>query len=145
MKKYLIAFIIINTTALLLAAILIHLSSNKNNGFNGQSVDQALSPFQRLYKATITQITDTAIDENPRFSRITQTLKVTITNSSEKGKEVEATFDEQLTNAKTHTLKVGDNIIIGKLTDDTGETYVVADRYRLPSLLWFAGGFIVLA
>ena len=58
-------------------------------------------------------------EQGSRYSRITETLQVTLLSGSEKGQQVTGSQDEQLTDAKLQEVNKGDVIVVGKLRSRT--------------------------
>lgn len=91
---------------------------------------QNLSPKAEFHKAEVLSITN----ESKERGDLVQTLKVSILDGKEKGKNVTTTFSLPQKNADGK-LMPKDEVILEKTTVQKKTQYHVMDRYRLPPLL----------
>jgi uncharacterized membrane protein len=145
MKKYLYIFILLVSVALAIGAIVLHKQKGNNQSFSQEAADQSLTSFKEVSKAQVLEVIEQDAEQNKHYSRITATLRIKILNGSEKGQEVEASYDDQLSQPNLQKIKQGDIIIVGKIDSPDGASYVVVDKYRLPTLWWMFGLFVALA
>lgn len=146
MKKVIIWIIIFCAAGFLAGFFILQNSKPQNNlDFSKGAANQGLFSFNEVSRGRVSEILNTTEDQTEYYSRINQQLKVLLTRGSEKGKEVIAEFDDHLVDSELQKIKIGDEIVLGKITDDHGDAYVVIDRYRLPLLGWFLALFVFLA
>lgn len=104
-------------------------------------------PKTEYYKAKVFEVsTKTAdIDPNdPEYIQSVQTVKVVFTSGPEKGSTQEMPYYAKTSN-KDQALRVGEMVYVTKVTDGETTYYAVADRYRIPGLIWITILFIILA
>lgn len=146
MKKYLIFTIAIFTVILAVGVVVVTRSPVVNHQqFAVQAADSSQVPYNELATGKVDKVLEKDEAQGSRYSRISETLQVTLTSGSEKGQQVEVDLDEQLTNARLQEVKAGDTIVVGKVQLPSETDYVMVDRYRLPALAWLAAGFLFLA
>lgn len=122
------------------------LPKTNNQNFAVQAADPSAVPYTELDKAKVTSVSNKTEEQGSRYSRITETLEVTLLNGAQKGQQVEVDQDEQLTDAKLQEVHTGDTIVVGLIkAQDQPDSYVLVDRYRLPMLEILAAAFLVLA
>jgi len=146
MKKYLYAIIGIFALALTAGFFVVQNSNPANpHTFSLQAADESLLPFNDIYKAEILEVKNEEQIKTEHFSSITATLHVRLLDGNDKGAEVEAEYQDQLTNSDLQKMRPGDRIVVGKISTPDETAYSVVDRYRLPALWWLVGLFVLCA
>jgi uncharacterized membrane protein len=148
MKRYLIAAVTIIGLIVAFGIYKVEKIPKKNNqSFAIGAADPTVTPYAELSKARVDTVSDSSEYSDSHFSQITATLEVTFLNGSEKGKQVEVDYDDQLVDAKLQEVHKGDIIVVGTIagSDQQPMSYVLVDRYRLPYLAYLAGAFLILA
>ena len=147
MKKYLAIFILVIAVLLAFGWYKVEtLPTTNNQKFAVEAADPSAVPYSELDKAKVTSVSDKSEVQGSRYSRITETLLVTLLNGPQKGQQVEVDQDEQLTDAKLQEVHVGDTIVVGLIkAQDQPDSWTLVDHYRLPGLEILAAVFLVLA
>lgn len=104
-------------------------------------------PKTEYYKARVAHIGSTTSDNDPNDPEYIQSIEnvtVIFLNGPEKGNNREVPYYSK-TNDPKQRLQSGDIVYIAKISDAENTYYAVADRYRLPGIIWITLGFIVLA
>lgn len=110
-----------------------------------QAADASAAPYSEIAKAKVNKVLENDAQQGSRYSQISETLQVILLSGSQKGQEVDATLNEQLTNKALQEVNAGDVIVVGKVQLPDETDYVFVDRYRLPYLAYLAGAFLLLA
>lgn len=147
MKKYLTIFIVVVAAVLAFGWYKIErLPKTNNQKFAVEAADPSAVPYTELDKAKVTSVSNKTEEQGSRYSRITETLEVTLLTGAQKGQQVEVDQDEQLTDAKLQEVHTGDTIVVGLIkTQDQPDSWVLIDRYRLPMLEILGVAFLLLA
>src|SRR6266403_3270744 len=117
MKKVIYSFLVLTALALAVGTYKIHtMPAINKEGFSLQAADISSTPFNEIFKGKITAVPEKNVEQNSRYSRITETLEVTLLSGSEKGKQVVVNYDDTLTNQKLQEVKAGDTVVVGKIT-----------------------------
>lgn len=146
MKKYLYLFLGIITIGLALGILVIERMPKTNTqNFSSEAADASNTAFNEFSKGKVTEVKAKDEEQNKHLSRITETLQVNLLTGSEKGQSVEVNYDDTLSDPKIQEVKVGDEIVVGKIQTPDETSYVLVDRYRLPYLGFVAVLFLILA
>lgn len=131
---------------LALSAYVIYRMPAPNTQFFEQTAaDPSTVSFTNLNRGKVTSLVREEVQQNDYISLVSQTVKAVLLTGSDKHREIEATYDDILTNLALQKIKIGDTIVLGSIETTEGTSYVVVDKYRLPGLGIIAGIFLVLA
>lgn len=146
MKKYFFIIIGLIAAAVFTGFFVVQMSAPANNNvFSRQAADDGLMPFSEISRAEVLEIKSEDLVENPHFSRILAVVQARILSGGEKGREVEVEYQDQLSRPELQKLRVGDQVVIGKISTPEETVYTVIDRYRIMPLVWMFILFIVCA
>ena len=91
---------------------------------------------EKFYKAEVLSVTEQESYEIQGQISYSQLVKVRIFSGDEKGQELEIQ-DEGLTNSsQPQKLEIGETVVVGRLASIGEPIYYIADKYRLPALVW---------
>ncbi len=133
-KKFLVRLVVVFSALLVAGLFYVNFLPAKNVVFHKDSVDAGLGTFSEISKAKVLKVVSEEAEVNSRYSQLTGVYEVEILSASEKGKNVVAELNEQLTNLQAQKIHVGDKVVLGKIQDPENTSYVVIDRYRLTVL-----------
>ena len=110
-----------------------------------ETVEPELTTPEQFYTAEVLDVYKKDVEVGPEVTQNIEVAKLKILNGPEKGKEVEA---ESITSAETSNfpkIEKGETVVLGKIIQPDGEFYYVADKYRLPPLIYILVGFFLFA
>lgn len=106
-------------------------------------VDPGSTPQHSFEKGRIIEVVSEETREAMGQRRTVQTLKVKIDTGSEVGKEVEVEFVDPSTD-RLRAFKVGERVVLAKVSAGEEEYYDLVDRYRMPAVYGILIAFIAL-
>ena len=127
-----------------------------NSTFSQENASQDTIPFKDYAKGEVVEVVFEQIDDVQKTQYITQQLKVKITDLEDGAADVKeeaiSTSAEVLVDnaqildtARSVQYKVGDKVVLGLVSAEVAEQYVIVDRYRLSGVYIIVGAFIALA
>lgn len=135
-KKFLTIFLVVVSLQILFS---IPVSSQEEE--NTYSV-----PKTEYFKAKVIDlISDKSNNDpnDPAYSNNIQEVRLIFTNGPEKGSDKNVVFYPKSSDEE-QKLKVGEMVVVTKVTDNENIYYAVSDRYRLDRIWWLALMFIFL-
>lgn len=96
------------------------------------------TPEQEFFKAKILSISLGDITDPTNLS---DNATVEILSGPAKGQTVEVDLPQN--ESEAYQFEIGDKVVITKVAGYSGDLYYLTDRYRLPSLYWILGLFVV--
>lgn len=156
-KQFRLIYILILFAAIIVAGGFYVLQlPNSNSSFSQENASQDTSPFKNYAKGEVVEVIFEQIDDVQRTQYITQQLKVKLTDVEEGEEVVEgestASLEEVLVDntqildaARSVQYEVGDKVVLGLVSAEVIDEYVIVDRYRLPGLYIVVGVFLALA
>ncbi len=105
-----------------------------------QDLMLADSTGQSYFTGVVTKINDATSTDVAGQAYNFQTVEVKL----EDGKSVEVDNQMDTGALASQTVKVGETLVLTKLENETGEQYVIADRYRIPAIIIIFGIFFAL-
>lgn len=127
-------------STLLLSAILVGMSVS----IGALAQDTAISvPTEEFMRAKVVRILQETKGEAYGFDRTVQQVILRITSGEETGKELP--IENGILGDRTDMRLVeGETVIVRKMEYEGEAKYLIAEKYRLPSLLWLGVFFLVL-
>lgn len=106
--------------------------------------EQIGTPQEEFFTAKVIKILSEQNQNDYGIHRKVQQVRLRITSGSEKGKEFE-TENGVLDGREDTILREGESVVVDKQTRSDGETsYLITEKYRLPSMMWVVAFFLVL-
>ncbi len=119
---------------------------SSNSSFSQENASQDTTSFKGYAKGEVIEVIFEQVDDVQRTQYITQQLKVRLTDDAEDaGEEVLVDNTQILDAARSVQYEVGDKVVLGSISAEVTEEYVIIDRYRLPGLYIVVGVFLALA
>ncbi len=110
---------------------------------NVHAQSSAIMPKEEFMRAKVVRILQETKGEAFGFDRTSQQVILRITSGEEKGKELP--MENGILGDRTDMrLTEGETVILRKMEYEGEEKYLITEKYRLPSLLWLGGFFLVL-
>lgn len=102
-------------------------------------------PPDEYYRGKVLEILeDSTVKLGDSFSQPYQKVKVEIITGAEKGHVYDMEYGTGATLQESQKLKVGDVVLVTKVTDASGTQYLISDKYRLNSVLYLLLGFMAI-
>lgn len=101
-------------------------------------------PQQEYSRARVTEVVSDDEQTLLGTTQFTQKLKVKFTSGSEKDKEQEIEYKDVVDGSSNRKLKVGDTVVVAKVTVGENVQYDIIDRYRTPQVAIMVALFVVL-
>src|SRR3989344_6165912 len=136
MKKTLYITLGIVALALITGSVFVHFSPNNSNIFSQNKATEDLTPFQNYQTAKIIEILSEEITENKNYNRVSQELRLKLTQEPNKGTEIVVLHDQSagsLKSLKKYT--VNEKTVVGQLEEYGTASYIIVDSFRLNALL----------
>lgn len=119
---------------------------SSNSSFSQENASQDTTSFKDYAKGEVVEVIFEQVDDVQQTQYITQQLKVRLTDAEEDtGEEVLVDNTQILDAARSVKYEVGDKVVLGSISAEVTEEYVIIDRYRLPGLYIVVGVFLALA
>lgn len=119
---------------------------NSNSSFSQENASQDTTSFKDYAKGEVIEVIFEQVDDVQQTQYITQQLKVKLTDAEEDTSEEVLVDNTQILDAaRSVQYKVGDKVVLGSISAEVTEEYVIIDRYRLPGLYIVVGVFLALA
>lgn len=96
------------------------------------------TPQQDFFKGKIVSI---SLGDMTDPTHLSDEAKVEVLSGAEKGKVIQVALPQN--ESEAYQFEVGDKVIVTKVAGFSGDLYYLTDRYRLPSLYWILGLFVV--
>ncbi len=142
----LIYLLIVFAIIIAAAAVYVLQLPNSNSSFSQENASQDITSFKDYAKGEVIEVIFEQVDDVQRTQYITQQLKVRLTDAEEDtGEEVLVDNTQILDAARSVQYEVGDKVVLGSISAEVTEEYVIIDRYRLPGLYIVVGVFLALA
>ncbi|EKD66947.1 MAG: YibE/F family protein [uncultured bacterium] len=116
----------------------------KNYESTDTMLDAQVSVTQTsYYKGKVIDI----VEEIPKndFDMFEQTVHIQLLDGDEKGREISVPYEITPEQAINKKLKKGDTVILNTLPGENPLTYYINEIYRLPTLGWLLGFFMMIA
>lgn len=105
--------------------------------------DPSAAPTEEFMRATVIKILQETKGEDYGVDRTDQQVTLRIMSGDEQGKEL--TVDNAILNNRSDMRLVeGETVILRKIDYEGRVRYLIAEKYRLPSLLWLGVFFLIL-
>lgn len=95
-------------------------------------------PQQDFFKAKILSI---SLGDMTDPQNLSDEAQVEILSGPEKGQTITVSLPQS--ESEAYQFEIGDKVIVTKVAGYSGDLYYLTDRYRLPSLYWILGLFVV--
>jgi uncharacterized membrane protein len=141
----LVHILIICAVIIVGAAIYVIRFPSNNSVFQQENAAQDITPFQSYSKGVVSEVAFEQIDNVQNTQSITQQLKVRLTNTENAGEEVVIDNTQILDTAGSVHYKVGDKVVLGLLSIEVVNQYVIIDRDRLSGIVIVVIIFFLLA
>lgn len=102
-------------------------------------------PKNTYTKGVVAEILEDAILDIEGYKQPYQKVKVEITDGVDKGSFFEHEFQLPVNHRDPEKLHVGEKVVVVKVTRDGESEFYIAEKYRLPSVIWMFLGFFLLA
>lgn len=105
---------------------------------------QASTPAQNYYKAEVTQIINSEINETDEFGNFTQTIEIEFLDGPMKGEKAQAENSGSVKFIDQKSVDVGNKVVILETSQTENINYTVWDKYRLNYIFFLIIGFFTL-
>jgi uncharacterized membrane protein len=105
--------------------------------------DYTPAPDQ-FFRGTVQKVTNEGTQEILGRQLPYQTVEVNITTGKDADKFVTIEHGTSYSIQPGQVVGVGDEVVVGYQETPVGSSYYIADRYRLPTLGWFAAFFLIV-
>ena len=107
-------------------------------------IDPAVTVSQEFFRARVIEVIKDDESVSERYVRWERAFKVKVLSGSEKGSELEISDDGVEGLDKKFNIKLGDDVVVGRVQNAGQTIYFLADVYRLPVLFYIALVFLIL-
>jgi uncharacterized membrane protein len=97
-----------------------------------------------FYKGEVLSVLSEETKEEYGQSSVIQQVKIRVVQGMVAGKEVTVPFEMDASRAQYQRLEKGDYVVVGRMVQLPEPLYYISDVYRLNSLWWMVGLFIVV-
>ncbi len=105
---------------------------------------QVQAPLEEYLIGSVTEIQDQIEEDETGYIDEFQEVEIEILNSSQKGESISLYHGLGAALSESEKVEVGDEVIIMKTGGLEAPSYYISDYYRIPSLIWVLGFFVVL-
>lgn len=111
-----------------------------------QDIPDAPAVFKNSYtRGTVTDILEDTVIDIEGFRQPYQRVKVEINVGEDLGRTFEHDFQLPVRHTDEDKLHIGETVVVVKVSRDADIEFYVAEKYRLPSVIWIFLGFFLLA
>lgn len=97
------------------------------------------------YKGTVEEIVAEEVISIGGFRQPYQRAKIKIINGPNEGRVFEHDYQLPQSDKEANRLRVGEKVVVVRVTSEDGEDFYIAEKYRLPSVYLLFFGFFALA
>ena len=119
-------------------------SSAQTGEMPTELIDPAVTVSQEFFRARVIEVIKDDESVSERYVRWERAFKVKVLSGSEKGSELEISDDGVEGLDKKFNIKLGDDVVVGRVQNAGQTIYFLADVYRLPVLFYIALVFLIL-
>lgn len=105
---------------------------------------QAIEIKNTYYRGKVLEIFVDDVLDVAGYNQPYQNVKVEIIDGPDRGKTFEYEYQLPVNHSNRQKLKKGETVVVVKVSHDEGVDYYVAEKYRVPSVLWLIAGFFFL-
>lgn len=147
LKRFRLIYVLVVFAVVIAAAgVYVLQLPNSNSSFSQENASQDTTSFKEYAKGEVVEVIFEEVDDVQQTQYITQQLKVKLTDAKEDaGEEVLVDNTQILDAARSVQYEVGDKVVLGLISAEVTDEYVIVDRYRLPGLYVIVGVFLALA
>lgn len=106
---------------------------------------QAIEIKNTYYRGKVLDIFVDDVLDVAGYNQPYQNVKIEIIDGPDKGHTFDYEYQLPVNHSDRQKLKKGEQVVVVKVSHDDGVDYYVAEKYRLPSVLWLVFGFFLLA
>ncbi len=110
-----------------------------------QDTAAPIIPKNTYAKGEVAEILEDTVLDIEGYKQPYQKVKVEVTSGDDKGSFFEHEFQLPVNNRDPEKLHVGEKVVVVKVTREGESEFYIAEKYRLPSVIWVFLGFFLLA